>query len=65
MTATPQIDCRDVRLNCRIFDDGIIGGLPASRYTLAAVNSSVNVAYITKNCLAGRVELQDKEERET
>ena len=37
MTATPQIDCRDVRLDCRIFDGGIIGGHPASRDAIAAI----------------------------
>lgn len=55
MIATPQIDCRDVRLNSRIFDGGIIGGLAASRYAIAAVDSNINVAYVIRNCLASRV----------
>lgn len=38
MIATPQIDCRDVRLDSRIFDGGIIGDLAASRYAIAAVD---------------------------
>jgi len=65
MIATPQIDCRDVRLNSRIFDGGIIGGLAASRYAIAAVDSNINVAYVIRIVLLVVLGLQDEGERET